>query len=173
MRRSAGRCKVRARLRWLRRRTPHAGDTWHLDEVFIKVNGEWLYLWRAFVQDRAVLDILVQSRGDTKAAKRFFRTLLSVLRMETPPYGDASVWRRLSNAMTGRRLGMELVSVYSRGGRPQGKSGLSVRFLAHPWEPADDHVVAKFMTGVRQMRGWIVEVRCPRCRYNYGQFPAR
>jgi putative transposase len=60
----------------LRRRKPGAGDRWHLDEVFIKVNGERKYLWRAVDQDGNVLDILVQSRRDTVAARRFFRRLL-------------------------------------------------------------------------------------------------
>jgi putative transposase len=43
---------------WLRRR-PRPGDRWHLDEVFIKINGEQRYLWRAVDQDGMVLDILV------------------------------------------------------------------------------------------------------------------
>ncbi|GAB2451860.1 IS6 family transposase [Streptomyces incanus] len=60
----------------LHRRQPRPGDTWHLDEVFIKINGELKYLWRAVDQDGMVLDILVQSRRDTVAARRFFRRLL-------------------------------------------------------------------------------------------------
>jgi DDE domain len=53
----------------LRRRSPRAGDRWHLDEVFLKINGRIHYLWRAVDQDGEVLDILVQSRRDKKAAK--------------------------------------------------------------------------------------------------------
>jgi putative transposase len=60
----------------LRRRRPQAGDKWHLDEVFIKVNGVRQYLWRAVDQDGNVLDILVQSRRDAKAAKRFMAKLM-------------------------------------------------------------------------------------------------
>ena len=60
----------------LRRRRPQAGDKWHLDEVFIKVNGVRQYLWRAVDQDGTVLDILVQSRRDAKAAKRFMAQLM-------------------------------------------------------------------------------------------------
>ena len=48
------------------------GDKWHLDEVFVGIHGELHYLWRAMDQDGVVLDILVQSRRDAKAAKRFF-----------------------------------------------------------------------------------------------------
>ena len=62
--------------RALRRRRPRAGDKWHLDEVFVKINGEGHYLWRAVDQDGNVLDILVQSRRDAKAAKRFLRKLM-------------------------------------------------------------------------------------------------
>jgi putative transposase len=60
----------------LRRRRPRPGDRWHLDEVFIKINGEQRYLWRAVDRDGTVLDILVQDRRDTAAVRRFFRTLL-------------------------------------------------------------------------------------------------
>jgi putative transposase len=63
----------------LRRRRPRTGDKWHLDEVFIRINGEAHYLWRAVDQDGNVLDILAQSRRDEKAAKRFFRKLLKGL----------------------------------------------------------------------------------------------
>jgi putative transposase len=64
----------------LRRRRPRPGDKWHLDEVFIKINGKTHYLWRAVDQHGTVLDILVTSRRDTKAATRFFRKLLKGLR---------------------------------------------------------------------------------------------
>ncbi|MHC3455103.1 IS6 family transposase, partial [Streptomyces prasinus] len=60
----------------LRRRRPSPGDKWHLDEVFVEINGEWKYLWRAVDQDGTVLEILVQNRRDTAAARRFFRRLL-------------------------------------------------------------------------------------------------
>jgi putative transposase len=61
----------------LRRRRPRPGDKWHLDEMFIKINGKTHYLWRAVDQDGNVLDILVTSRRDAKAATRFFRKLLT------------------------------------------------------------------------------------------------
>jgi putative transposase len=63
----------------LRRRRPRPGDTWHLDEVFLTINKERHYLWRAVDQDGHVLDILVQSRRNKKAAKKFFRKLLKGL----------------------------------------------------------------------------------------------
>jgi putative transposase len=64
----------------LRRKSSRPGDRWHLDEVFLKINGRLHYLWRAVDQDGDVLDILVQSRRDQKAAKKFFCKLLKGLR---------------------------------------------------------------------------------------------
>jgi putative transposase len=55
----------------LRHKSPRPGDRWYLDEVF---------LWRAVDQDGDVLDIMVQSKRDQKAAKKFFRKLLKGLR---------------------------------------------------------------------------------------------
>ena len=60
----------------LRHRRPRPGDKWHLDEVFLNIQGERHYLWRAVDQDGHWLDILVQRRRDKKAAKKFFRRLL-------------------------------------------------------------------------------------------------
>ena len=64
----------------LRRRRPRPGDKWHLDEVFVGINGRLRYLWRAVDQHGDVLDVLVQSRRNAVAAKRFFRKLLKGLR---------------------------------------------------------------------------------------------
>src|SRR5437667_5824411 len=64
----------------LRHKSPRPGDRWHLDEMFLKINCRLHYLWRAVDQDGDVLDILVQSRRDKKAAKKFFRKLLKGLR---------------------------------------------------------------------------------------------
>jgi putative transposase len=60
----------------IRRRLPCAGDKWHLDEVAIRIAGEKHWLWRAVDQDGLVLDILVQSRRNKRAAKRLLRKLL-------------------------------------------------------------------------------------------------
>ena len=56
-----------------------AGDKWHLDGVFVRIQGVQHYLWRGVDQHGVVLDILVQERRDAKAAKRFFRRLLKGL----------------------------------------------------------------------------------------------
>ena len=61
--------------RW-RHRRGRQGDTWYLDELFLQIQGRRQYLWRAVDEDGDVLDILVQSRRDRRAALRFFRKLL-------------------------------------------------------------------------------------------------
>lgn len=61
----------------LRRRRAKTGDKWHLDEVFLKTNGKSSYLWRVVDQNGNVLDILVQSRRNKVAAKKFYRKLLT------------------------------------------------------------------------------------------------
>ena len=81
----------------LKRRRPKPGDKWHLDEVFLKINGKTQYLWRAVDQDGNVLDILVQSRRNQKAAEKFFRKLLKeyeyvprvIITDKLPSYGAA------------------------------------------------------------------------------------
>jgi putative transposase len=62
--------------RTLRRRRGPMGDTWYLDELFVNIQGRQQYLWRAVDEDGDVIDILVQSRRDRRAATRFFRKLL-------------------------------------------------------------------------------------------------
>ena len=68
--------------RQLKRRQGRLGDTWFLDEVFVTINGERQYLWRAVDQDGDLIDILVQPRRDARAARRFFRRLLNSQRQE-------------------------------------------------------------------------------------------
>jgi putative transposase len=60
----------------LRRRAPRRGDKWHLDEVVLTIASKKHCLWRAVGRDGFVLDVLVQSRRDAKAAKRLLRKLL-------------------------------------------------------------------------------------------------
>lgn len=60
----------------LRRKKPSRKDIWHLDEVVISIGGRRHWLWRAVDQDGYVLDEIVQTRRDTKAAKRLLVRLL-------------------------------------------------------------------------------------------------
>ncbi len=62
--------------RRLRRRHQGYGDTFFIDEVFVKIQGRQHYLWRAVDQDGDVVDVFLQRRRDGKAARRFFRRLL-------------------------------------------------------------------------------------------------
>ena len=67
----------------IRRRLSCAGDKWHLDEVGLMIGGTKHWLWRAVDQDGFVLDVLVQSRRDKRAATRLLRKLLK--RQMRPP----------------------------------------------------------------------------------------
>ena len=60
----------------LRRRHQGYGDTFFIDEVFVKIQGKRHYLWRAVNQDGEVVDVFLQSRRDGSAATRFFKRLL-------------------------------------------------------------------------------------------------
>jgi len=60
----------------LRRRRPKPHATWHLDEVYLKINGRMVYLWRAVDAEGEVLDVLIQSRRNKAAALKLMRKLL-------------------------------------------------------------------------------------------------
>ena len=62
--------------RKLRQSRPRPDARWHLDEVFVSINGKLMYLWRAVDSEGEVLDILVQSRRNRKAALKLMRKLL-------------------------------------------------------------------------------------------------
>ncbi len=56
----------------IRQRAPARGDKWHRDEAVISIAGEQHWLWRAVDQNGFVLDVLVQRRGDSRAAQRLY-----------------------------------------------------------------------------------------------------
>jgi len=62
--------------RRLKRKHRGYGDTFYIDEVFVRINGKQHYLWRAFDQDGEVVDVYLQAKRDGVAAKRFFKRLL-------------------------------------------------------------------------------------------------
>jgi putative transposase len=64
--------------RRLKRRHPGYGDTFFIDEVFVKIRGKQHYLRRAVDQDGEVVDVFLQTRRDGRAAKRFFKRLLRI-----------------------------------------------------------------------------------------------
>jgi putative transposase len=69
--------------RRLGRRTPSRRDIWHLDELVISIAGKKHWLWRAVDQDGYVLDKIVQTRRDTKAAKHLLKRRLK--KQDSPP----------------------------------------------------------------------------------------
>ena len=83
--------------RRLRARRPKPHGRWHLDEMFVRVGGKQMYLWRAVDAEGEVLDILVQPKRDTKAARKLMRKLLKRQGMvpdewvtdKNPAYGAA------------------------------------------------------------------------------------
>jgi putative transposase len=66
----------------LKRKHRGYGDTFFIDEVFIRIGGIQHYLWRAVDQDGEVVDVYLQKRRDGAAAKRFFKRLLKKLQDE-------------------------------------------------------------------------------------------
>ena len=62
--------------RRLKRKHRGYGDTFYIDEVFVKINGKQYYLWRAVDQDGEVVDVYLQAKRDGNAAKRSFKRLL-------------------------------------------------------------------------------------------------
>ena len=98
--------------RRLRHRQGRCADTWFLDEVLCKINGQLVYLWRAVDQEGEVLDILVQSKRNAKAATRFFKKLLKGLQYRP----RALVTDKLSSYVTAHRKLIPEVE-HRRGGR--------------------------------------------------------
>src|SRR5919107_5158278 len=60
----------------LRRLRPRPSNTWHLDEMAVRIGGKRMWLWRAVDSEGEVLDLLVQPRRDTMAALKLMRKLL-------------------------------------------------------------------------------------------------
>src|SRR5205807_8139571 len=67
--------------RRLRAMRPKPHTTWHLDEMFVSIGGKRMYLWRAVDAEGEVLDCLVQSRRNKRAALRLMRKLIRKYRM--------------------------------------------------------------------------------------------
>ena len=85
--------------RRLKRKHQGYGDTFFIDEVFVKIQGRQHYLWRAVDQDGEVVDVFLQGRRDGRAAKRFFKRLLRASGSEPPhtAFSDPSwLMRKLS-----------------------------------------------------------------------------
>jgi transposase-like protein len=80
--------------RWVQRFTPElidaarpsrhvAGDRWFVDETYLKVAGQWVYLYRAIDQHGQVIDVLASPRRDLAATRRVFARALDAARRPT------------------------------------------------------------------------------------------
>ena len=80
--------------RWVQRFTPEsidaarpsrhvAGDRWFVDETYLKVAGQWVYLYRAIDQHGQVIDVLASPKRDLAATRRFFARALDAARRPT------------------------------------------------------------------------------------------
>ena len=69
----------------VRRRRGRLGDTWYLDEVFVKIQGRQQYLWRAVDEDGDVIDILVQSRRNRRGGRPILPEAVERTRPGTSP----------------------------------------------------------------------------------------
>jgi len=89
-----------------RQRNKHQGfgDTFFIDEVFVKIQGKQHYLWRAADQDGEVVDVFLQKRRDGKAVKRFFKRLLKKYKGEPRTCQFTDLWK-LSCQYRGPMLG--------------------------------------------------------------------
>jgi transposase, IS6 family len=70
-----------------RRSRPHlkpTNDSWRVDETYVKVGGQWMYLYRAVDSTGQTLDFLLNETRSTRAAKRFFRKVLGGPRRVAP-----------------------------------------------------------------------------------------
>ena len=62
--------------KWIKSRSENPSPIWHLNEIYTKINGKMVYLWRAVDDEGTVLDVVVQKRRNAKAATRLLRKLL-------------------------------------------------------------------------------------------------
>ena len=60
----------------LRKRLKATNDSWRVDETYVRVKGQWRYLYRAVDSSGATLDFLLSAKQDTEAAKRFLAKAL-------------------------------------------------------------------------------------------------
>jgi len=93
--------------RRLKRKHRGYGDTFYIDEVFVKINGKQHYLWRAVDQDGEVVDVYLQAKRDGAAAQRFLSTHAAV-------YNLFNLGRHLVSANQYRSLRISAFSEWSR-----------------------------------------------------------
>jgi transposase-like protein len=82
----------------LRIKRPKPSFTWHIDEVFLKIGGKQMYLWRAIDDEGEVLDVLLQSRRNKPAALKFLRRTLKA-HQTTPRTVVTDKWQASMSAV--------------------------------------------------------------------------
>jgi len=86
-------------------RAERPSRVWHLDKIYTKMNGKMVYIWRAVADEGTILDIVVQSRKNTKAARRLLYKLMKnqgimperIVTDKLEPYGAALKKRKLKH----------------------------------------------------------------------------
>ncbi|MGE0651873.1 MAG: IS6 family transposase [Alphaproteobacteria bacterium] len=104
--------------RRLRRLRPRPHSQWHLDEVFVSIGGRQMYLWRAVDAEGEVLDVLVQSKRDARAASKLMRKLLRKQGV-APKVIVTDKWRAYGAAIGELRLTAEHIKRKSANNRAE------------------------------------------------------
>ena len=68
----------------IRRHLKQTNDSWRVDETYIKVKGQWMYLYRAVDSEGNTIDFYLSKNRNTKSAKRFFKKALAFSHVSTP-----------------------------------------------------------------------------------------
>jgi len=68
----------------IRRYLKQTNDSWRVDETYIKVKGQWMYLYRAVDSKGSTIDFFLSKTRDQKAAKRFFKKALRSIHVSKP-----------------------------------------------------------------------------------------
>ncbi|MED1436854.1 IS6 family transposase, partial [Bacillus mycoides] len=68
----------------IRRHLKQTNDSWRVDETYIKVKGQWMYLYRAVDSKGNTIDFSLNKTRDQKAAKRFFKKALRSFHVSKP-----------------------------------------------------------------------------------------
>ena len=95
------------------------GDRWQVDETYVKVAGQWRYVYRAIDQFGQVIDVFVSARRDAKAARRFFERAIGATKL-TPVEvvtDQAPVYPGRAGGTPTRRRGIEPNSTPTTGSR--------------------------------------------------------
>jgi IS6 family transposase len=95
------------------------GDRWFVDETYVKVAGQWRYVYRAIDQFGQVIDVLVSRRRDAKTARRFFQRAIGTTNMvPVEVTTDRAATYRSCWRSCCRHRGIELSSTPTTGSRP-------------------------------------------------------